>query len=241
MDWRDQGILLNVRAHGENSAIIDVFTKDHGRHAGVVRGGRSRKMTSTLQPGAQLDLTWRARLMDHLGSYQVELLHSRTALVMRDRQALAGLNAVSSMMLAFLPERETCEPLYTATGHLLDLLEDQAIWPKAYLKWELALLDVLGFGLDLNACAVTGKTEDLAYISPKTGRAVSRAGAQEWADRLLPLVPALSGVENCDLDDLKKAFKIVGYFFENQVLKGLGLKAFPAARARFVDVLSQNI
>ena len=101
MDWRDQGILLNVRAHGETSAIIDVFTKDHGRHAGVVRGGRSRKMTSTLQPGAQLDLTWRARLMDHLGSYQVELLHSRTALVMRDRQALAGLNAVNSMMLTF--------------------------------------------------------------------------------------------------------------------------------------------
>ena len=241
MDWRDQGILLNVRAHGETSALIDVFTKYHGRHAGVVRGGRSRKMTSTLQPGAQLDLIWRARLADHLGSYQVELLHSRTAFVMGDRQALAGLNAVISMMLAFLPERETCEPLYTATRHLLDLLENQAIWPEAYLKWELALLDVLGFGLDLSACAVTGKTEELCYISPKTGRAVSRAGAREWADRLFPFVPVLSGVENCDLDDLKTAFKIVGYFLENRVRKGLGLKNFPAARARFVDVLSRKI
>ena len=241
MDWRDQGILLNVRAHGETSAIIDVFTKDHGRHAGVVRGGRSRKMTSTLQPGAQLDLTWRARLMDHLGTYKVELLHSRTALVMRDRQALAGLNAVTSMILTFLPERENCEPLYTATAYLLDLLEEQTIWPNAYLKWELALLDFLGFGLDLNTCAISGKTEDLAYISPKTGRAVSRAVAQEWADRLFPFVPVLSGVENCDLDDLKMAFKIVGHFLENHVLKGLGLKASPVARARFVDVLSQNI
>ena len=103
------------------------------------------------------------------------------------------------------------------------------------------LLDFLGFGLYLNTCAISGKTEDLAYISPKTGRAVSRAVAQEWADRLFPFVPVLSGVENCDLDDLKMAFKILGYFLENHVLKGLGLKAFPVARARFVDVLSQNI
>ena len=237
MDWRDQGILLNVRPHGETSAIIDVFTKDHGRHAGVVRGGRSRKMTPTLQPGAQLDLTWRARREDHLGTFQVELLHSRTALVMGDRQALSGLNTVIAMVVTFLPERETCAPLYTATEHLFDLLDDQAIWTMAYLKWELALLDVLGFGLDLSVCAVTGKTEDLAYISPKSGRAVSRPGAGAWADRLFPFVPILSGAQECDLEDLKMAFKITGYFLGNQVLRGLGLKALPAARARFLDAL----
>lgn len=240
MDWRDQGILLNARAHGETSAIIDVFTKDHGRHAGVVRGGVSRKMTPTLQPGAQLDLIWRARLEDHLGTFQVELLQSRTALVIADRQALSGLNAVIAMVVTFLPERETYALLYAATEYLLDLLEDQAFWPTAYLKWELALLDVLGFGLDLRACAVTGKTKDLAYISPKTGRAVSRAGAGEWADRLFPFVPVLSGAVKCDLDDLKIAFKITGHFLENHVLNGLGLKACPAARTRFVDALSQN-
>ena len=240
MDWRDQGILLNVRAYGETSAIIDVFTKDHGRYAGVVRGGRSRKMKPTLQPGAQLDLTWRARLQDHLGTFRVELLHNRSALAMGDRQTLSALNAVTAMVLTFLPEREPCAPLYTATEYLFDLLDDQAIWPIAYLKWELSLLDVLGFGLDLSACAVTGTTEDLAYISPKTGRAVSREAAGDWANRLFAFVPVLSGAEECDLDDLKTAFDMTGYFLENQVLKGLGLKAVPAARARFVDVMSQT-
>ncbi len=240
MEWRDQGILLSVRGHGESSAIIEVFTKTHGRHAGVVRGGQSRKMTPTLQPGAQLDLAWRARLEDHLGIFQVELLHSRNALVMGNRQALSGLNAVTSMVLTFLPEREAYQALYTASEHLLDLLDDQVVWPLAYLKWELALLDVLGFGLDLTACAVTGQTQDLAYISPKSGRAVSRSGAGEWADRLFPFVPLLSGAEEFVFDDLVTAFKITGYFFENHVVKGLGLKTFPAARGRFIDGLSQK-
>tara|TARA_B100001057_G_scaffold303915_1_gene304083 strand:- start:115 stop:840 length:726 start_codon:yes stop_codon:yes gene_type:complete len=240
MEWRDQGILLNARAHGETSAIIDVFTKDHGRHAGVVRGGRARKMTPVLQPGAQLDLTWRARLEDHLGTFQVELLHSRTALVIGDRKSLSGLNVVTAMLLTFLPERESYTTLYTATEHLLDLIEDQTVWPTVYLKWELALLDILGFGLDLSVCAVTGKAEDLAYISPKTGRAVSSAGAGEWADRLFPFVPVLSGAKQCDLAEMRTAFNITGYFLENHVLKGLGLRAFPAARARFVDTLSQS-
>ena len=191
MDWRDHGILLSLRRHGESAAIIDVFTESHGRHAGVVRGGAGRRMAPILQPGAQLDLTWRARLEEHLGSYQAEPLRSRAAAALSGRLALAGLNAVTALLSFCLPERAAYPALYARTEQLLDLLEQEDLWPLAYLHWEVALLEEMGFGLDLTACAVTGTQEDLTYVSPKTGRAVSEAGAGDWADRLLPLPPVL--------------------------------------------------
>ena len=193
MDWRDHGILLSLRRHGESAAIIDVFTEGHGRHAGVVRGGAGRRMAPILQPGAQLDLTWRARLEDHLGSYQAEPLRSRAAAALSGRLSLAGLNAVTALLSFCLPERAAYPALYARTEQLLDLLEQEELWPLAYLHWEVALLEEMGFGLDLTACAVTGTQEGLTYVSPKTGRAVSQAGAGEWADRLLPLPPVLLG------------------------------------------------
>ncbi|MEX0301731.1 MAG: DNA repair protein RecO, partial [Leisingera sp.] len=156
MEWRDHGILLSMRRHGESSAIIDVFTEEHGRHAGVVRGGAGRKMAPVLQPGAQLDLTWRARLEDHLGSYHAEPLRSRAAAALSGRLALAGLNAVTALLSFCLPEREPHPALYTRSEQLLDLLENEELWPLAYMRWELALLEEMGFGLDLSVCAVTG-------------------------------------------------------------------------------------
>ena len=237
MDWRDKGILLNVRSHGENATIIQVLTAEHGRYTGVVRGGSSRKLTPALQPGAQLALNWRARLEDHMGVFKVELIRSRTAMIMCDRQALEGLNTVTSMLLTFLPEREAYTVLFGATEFLLDLINDQIVWPSAYLKWELALLDVLGFGLDLVSCAVTGKKEDLVYISPRTGRAVSREGAGEWASRLFPLPSILRGKQTVEYALVKKGLDITGFFFKNHVVKGLGIKSLPPARSRFVDRL----
>lgn len=177
MEWRDQGILLAVRKHGETSAILEVFTQTHGIHAGVMRGATSRKIAPILQPGAQLDVQWRARLEDHIGSYSVEPLRSRAAMVMQDRQALAGLNAVCALLVHSLPEREPHPALYERTEALFDILDETELWPLAYLRWEVALLEELGYGLDLDECAVTGKTQDLIYVSPKTGRAVSREGA----------------------------------------------------------------
>ena len=164
MEWRDQGILLNVSQHGENAVIIEVLTLEHGRYAGVVLGGRSHKIKPTLQIGAQLDLVWRARLEDHLGTFKVELIRSRNALVMSNRQALAGLNSVIAMLLIFIPEREVCTSLCVATEHLLDVIDRQDFWPQVYLKWELAMLNILGFGLNLSTCAVTGVSENLNYI-----------------------------------------------------------------------------
>lgn len=240
MEWRDQGILLSSRRHGETSAIIEVFTPSQGRHAGVVRGGTSRKIAPILQPGAQLDLTWRARLEDHIGAFTVEPVRSRAAVAMGDRLALAGLNAVTGLVSFCLPEREVHLPLYQRTEALLDLLGQGDIWPLAYLRWEVSLLEELGYALDLSACAVTGATEDLAYVSPKSGRAVSRAGAGEWAERLLPLPDVLRGIGDAPDAEIAAAFRTTGYFLSEHLAADLGGKPLPQARARFVEAFDRS-
>lgn len=241
MEWRDQGILLAVRRHGESSAIIDVFTEAQGRHAGVVRGGTSRKMTPVLQIGAQLDVAWRARLQDHMGSYTPELIRSRAGRVLNDRRALAGLNAVCALLVFSLPERETYPGLYRRTVGVLDLLEDKDLWPLAYLRWELALLEDLGFGLDLTTCAVTGSVEDLAYVSPKTGRAVSVAGAGDWAARLLPLPPVLVQKGDASDAEILLALSVTGHFLANHLAHDLGSRPLPEARARLLTALERDL
>lgn len=239
MEWRDQGILLSARRHGETSAIIEVFTPEQGRHAGVVRGGTSRKIAPSLQPGAQLDLAWRARLEDHIGAFTVEPLRSRAAVAMQDRLALAGLNAVTALLAFCLPEREPHPALYRRTEALLDMLAQSEIWPLAYLKWELRLLEEMGYALDLETCAVTGATEGLAYVSPKTGRAVSAEGAGEWADRLLPLPTVLRGGAGRDAE-IAQGLTVTGHFLSAHLARDLGGKPLPEARARFVDAFTRR-
>lgn len=239
MDWRDQGIVLATRKHGETSVILEVFTPSKGKHAGVVRGGVSRKMTPILQAGAQVDVTWRARLEGHIGSYTVEPVRSR-ALALGDRLSLAGMNAVTGLLSFALPERAEMLRLYEQTVPLLDLLGQHEIWSFAYLKWELALLEELGFALDLESCAVTGQVDDLAYVSPKSGRAVSRAAAGDWADRLLPLPDVLCGQGDAEDADILQALSVTGYFLENKLAPSLGTRPLPEARARLLDVLSRR-
>ncbi len=241
LDWRDHGILLTTRRHGETAAIIEVFTESHGRHAGVVRGGTSRKVAPILQPGAQLDVIWRARLEEHLGAFQVEPLRSRAAAAFSGRLALAGLNAVVSLLSFCLPEREPHPHIYTPTERLMDLLGQDDIWPLAYLRWELALLEELGFGLDLTSCAVTGAREGLIYVSPKSGRAVSADGAGEWADRLLPLPPCLRGEGTAPDDEIATGLNTTGYFLEHRVAPALGHTPLPEARARFVERFTRRL
>ncbi len=238
MDWRADGILLAVRRHGEAAAIIELFTREHGRHLGVVRGGQSRKMAPVLQVGAQLDATWRARLSDHIGAYIVELKQGRAADVMRDRVALAGLSAVCALLSFTLPERAAYPRLYARSLAVLDGLGADR-WAVAYLGWEMALLDEMGFGLDLSACAVTGATEDLAYISPRTGRAVSRGAAGDWADRLLPLPPVMQGGPG-DLRDVLAGLEATGHFLTDHLAPSLGTKPLPVARQRLLDALARR-
>ncbi|WP_425092976.1 DNA repair protein RecO [Tropicimonas sp. S265A] len=239
IQWREEGILLSVRPHGETSAILDVFTREHGRHRGVVRGGASRKLTPVLQPGAQLDLTWKARLDDHLGAFTVEPVKGRAASVMSDRLSLAAMTSVLVLTGFVLPERAPYADLYAQTEALLDALADGVGWLPAYLDWELALLAEMGFGLDLSACAVRGVNEDLSFISPKSGRAVSRQGAGAWADRLLPLPQVMLGGP-ADLAGVRDGLTTTGHFLTRKLAPALGDRPLPEARARFVDLLSRR-
>ncbi|MEM7506241.1 MAG: DNA repair protein RecO [Pseudomonadota bacterium] len=241
MDWRDQGLLLSTRRHGESSAIIEVLTSAHGRHAGIVRGGASSKMGPVLQPGAQLDLEWRARLSEHLGTYRVEPLRSRAGVLMSDRRRLAAFNAVAALLLAFTPEREPDTPLYDLTLGLADALaDDNPDWAAHYAAWELGLLGAIGFQLDLGSCAATGATQELVWVSPKSGRAVSRQGGEGWEDRLLPLPAFLKGAEPTP-EDVHQSLRLTGHFLTHWVLPAHGKPHLPEARGRFLALLGGGL
>lgn len=241
MEWRDQGVIVGVRKHGETSAIIEVLTEEHGRHAGVVRGGVSRRMTPVLQPGNQIEVVWRARLEDHLGSYRVELLKSRSA-ILGDRAALAALGSICGLISFAFPERMHLPLLYDRSVRLIDRLERNDAWILAYGIWELTLLEELGYGLDLQSCAVTGSTQDLMYVSPKSGRAVSRQGAAEWADRLLAL-PAHLRINGAEADPkaILDGIRTTGYFLEHWLAPALGNRPLPDARARLITRLRKRL
>lgn len=239
MEWRDTGTLLTVRKHGEGSAIIEVFTAEHGRHAGLVRGGGSRKMSPILQPGAQLSLEWKARLEDHLGSYTIDPIKSRTVQIMSDRNALSAMSAIAGMLTLCLPEREKHARLYTRTLDLLDALGEEPDWPARYALWENALLSELGFGLDFSECAATGVTQDLIYVSPTSGRAVSREGGRDYADRMLALPRFLRlDFSEAPPEDVDNALKTTGYFLNKWVLPALECRSLPAARQRLISGLT---
>jgi DNA repair protein RecO (recombination protein O) len=241
ISWRDEAAVLAVRPFGETSAIIEVFSAEHGRHAGVVRGGASRKIAPLIQPGAQVMVNWAARLDSHLGSFTVEPVRSRNAAAMADRVSLAGLNAVCALLVMVLPERESHPTLYQRSIDLLDLLGQPAIWPLAYLRWEQYLLEEMGFGLDLSACAASGVNEDLAFVSPKSGRAVSRDAAGVWADRLLPLPPVLAGKGDATAPEIAKALGTTGFFVEHRLIKSLGDRPMPPARARLIAAILRDV
>ncbi|WP_102223824.1 DNA repair protein RecO [Acidimangrovimonas sediminis] len=239
MDWRDEGVLLSMRKHGESAAIIEVFTPAHGRHAGVVRGGGGRRMAPILQPGNQLSLDWRARLEDHIGAFTVEPLRARAPALMADRAALAGLSATCALLSFSLPEREPHAAFYSASIALFDRLGEPG-WEVDYLRWEMQLLDEMGYGLDLATCAVTGSRDDLAYVSPKTGRAVSRKGAGEYAPRLLKLPEVLMGQGPASAVEIAQGLTLTGHFLANRLVPELGRRTLPEARQRLVDTLARQ-
>ena len=238
MEWRDEGVILSMRPHGENAAIIEVFTRAHGRHAGVVRSGASRRMAPHLQPGTQVAVVWTARLEEHIGAFAVEPARSR-AHVLGDRMALAGLLSLCALCQISLPDREPHEALWHATVAVFDGLGGEN-WVSDYLRWEMRLLQELGFGLDLDSCAVTGTRDALCYVSPKTGRAVSQAGAGDWADRLLALPPGLVGNDPLSAAALVQAFALTTHFLRRELIDANHGRPLPEARARLVDLVARQ-
>ena len=239
MDWQDSGTILSTRPHGESAAIVEVFTATHGRHLGVVRGGASRKMAAVLMPGSHVALVWRARLEGQLGSFIIEPLASRAG-ALSDRLALMGLTSVCALLGFALPERDPHPRLYAATEPLFTVIGQAAEgWVVDYLHWEMALLEDLGLGLDLTRCAVTGTRDDLAFVSPRTGRAVSRQGAGGWADRLLPLPLCLLGQGPATWAEIAQGLALSGHFL-NRFAQDHGHKPLPEARRRLIEAIARQ-
>jgi DNA repair protein RecO (recombination protein O) len=235
MQWQDDAIILGVKRHGETSVIAEVMTRERGRHLGLVRAGRSRSMQPVLQAGNRVDVIWRARLHDHLGEYRIEPLQLRAAQLMETATAVYGVQAMGAL-LRLLPERDPHPHLYDALNVILDNLSDPADAGELFVRFELAVLNDLGFGLDLLECAATGLRTDLVYVSPKTGRAVCRTAGAPYADRMLAL-PAFLNAENstaADCDSLTAAFRLTGYFLNRHVYEPRGMNE-NAARDGFVQ------
>lgn len=235
MEWQDEGIVLGVRRHGETSVIAEIMTQQRGRHLGLVRGGRSRRMQPVLQPGNSVSLVWRARLDQHLGIYQIEPTQLRAARLMETAMAVYGVQAMAAL-LRLLPERDPHPHLYETLGIILQNLHHPASAGELFIRFELAMLEDLGFGLDLNQCAATGTTERLRFVSPKTGRAVSHEAGLPWADKMLALPAFLERGSNlsADPESLADAFRLTGYFLQRHVYEPRGLDA-PDTRSGFVQ------
>jgi DNA repair protein RecO (recombination protein O) len=239
--WSCDAIALSARKFGENDAILDVFTPDKGRASGLVYGGAGKTKRAMLEPGTRLHVAWKSRNDEQLGFFETLEPRARgPADLMDDPAALAALSATASLLLAATPERASSLGLYEATEILLNALSDTHNWPALYIRWEMGLLSELGFGLDFSKCALTGSMEDLAWVSPKTGRAASRSAGEPFADKLLVLPPFLLGAQNKPMSgDVADGFALTGHFIARELLDPLR-KTMPDARARLIFSLGKS-
>jgi len=240
MQWTDEGVVLGVKRHGETSGIVELMTRDHGRHLGLVRGAFSSRLKPILQPGNSVSATWRARLDEHLGNFSVEPTTLRVANFFVAPHAIYGVSHLSALM-RLLPERDPHENLYTALTDILDRLDNAGASAPLVVRFELQLLAELGFGLDLAQCAATGTSGDLIYVSPKSGRAVSRDAGEPWADKMLRLPAFLRDDDtNAANRDIADGFALTGFFLSRYVLEPRGL-ALADERAHFIAALERAL
>lgn len=241
MEWVDEALVLSVRPHGETAALVELLTREHGRYLAMVHGGRSRKNRPVLQIGNHVDVTWKARLEDQLGYANVSLRRGFAAESMNDRLSLCALTSLCGLA-RLLAERDPHPSLFEVSLFVLGFLDDATVWPALYVRWEMALLEELGFGLDLTVCAVSGVTDELAYVSPNSGRAVSRDAAEPYVDRLLVLPTfMLSGRRGAVTgDDMLNGLKLTGHFIEHRILAPRE-QVLPDARAQLPQLLARDL
>ena len=233
MEWTDDGIVLGAQRHGESGAIVHLLTREHGRHAGLVRGGAAPRARASLQPGTLVRARWRARLAEHLGSYTLEAVKVHAGDMLDKPMQLAGLTAACAVAETALPEREPHPGVFEGLKILLEAL-GVPWWPSIYVRWEVGLLKELGFGLDLTRCAATGANDQLAFVSPKSGRAVSLSAGEPYRNLMLPLPRFLLGGGGAgDAQDVADGLRLTGFFLERHVYHG----DLPAARDRLADRL----
>jgi DNA repair protein RecO (recombination protein O) len=242
MEWTDDGIVLGVRRHGESSAIVELLTREHGRHLGLVRGGASSRMRPLLQPGNGVRAVWRARLDEHLGTYAIEGTRLRAAALLVSSHAVYGVTHLAALA-RLLPERDPHEDIFELLEHTLDDFDDAGEAAVHLVRFELAMLSELGFGLDLDNCAATGETTELIYVSPKSGGAVSRVAGEPWRDRLLRLPPFLRNSEDrangWSDQDLQDGFALTGLFLLRHVLEPRG-QHHSDAREGFINAVMKR-
>lgn len=237
MEWRDEGLIIGLRKHGETSVILEAMTAAHGRHLGLVRGGRSKRWQPLLQPGNSVDLVWRARLDEHLGLYAIEATKLRAASLMAGALPLHGLNHLGAL-LRLLAERDPHPALYRSALDIADQLAETRTAPAALVRFELTILAELGFGLDLTRCAASGATADLIFVSPKSGRAVSRTCGTPYQERLLPLPGFLQEQSGgAAAAQIAEGFRLTGYFLERNVFAPRGLKMPDARHAYLAELM----
>ena len=236
MQWTDEGIVIGVKRHGEANGILELMTREHGRHLGLVRGGFGTRMKPVLQTGNGVSATWRARLDEHLGNYTIEPTRQRASNFFAAPHAIYGVSHLAALM-RLLPERDPHAGLYSVFEEILDRLEDPVLAAPLVVRFELQLLGELGFGLDLAQCAATGTRADLIYVSPKSGRAVSREAGEPWADKMLRLPGFLRELDSQPAGrDLADGFALTGFFLERHVLAPRGL-TLTDERAHFIAAL----
>jgi DNA repair protein RecO (recombination protein O) len=238
VNWTDRAIVLSTRPHGETATIAELFAREHGRCLGLVHG--RRKASAALQPGNVLKATWRARLADQLGVFTIELDEAIAARHLDDRLALTGLAAATTLLIKVSAERDPHPVIFDGLLLVLEAMADPSIWPVLYARFEVGLLAELGFALDLTRCAVTGAREDLAFVSPKSGRAVSKTVGAPYAEKLLRLPVFLvegQGVPLPSTEDLLAGLRLTRFFFERRVLADPATPV-PDARLRLEELLS---
>jgi DNA repair protein RecO (recombination protein O) len=231
MEWTDEGIVLGTRRHGEGNAILEVMTRGHGRHLGLVRGGGGSRLRPLLQPGNSVRVIWRARLDEHLGNYMAEVLRMHAASQAAAAHVVYGVTHLAALC-RLLPERDPHPELHDHLAAVLDHLDEPMAAGTLVVRFELQMLAELGFGLDLSACAATGAQTDLIYVSPKSGRAVSRAAGEPWRDQMLQLPAFLIGNDAPSALELEQGFALTGFFLARHVLGPRGL-SFAEAREGF--------
>ena len=234
MEWEAAAVVLDTRPYGEAGARITLLTEAHGAYRGLARGGGSRAQASLWQTGNLVQARWVARLADQLGSLTAELVHPAAALAMDDPIALAMLASACAVAEGALPEREPHPGVFAGLVDLIAGLSAGAASLPSLVRWEATLLAELGYGLDLGACAVTGSIAELAFVSPRTGRAVSRAAAGIWEHRLLPLPGCLGGASESGPADWRDGLRLTGHFLARDAF-GQQHRPVPAARHMLYD------
>ncbi len=239
MEFQEEAFVLSARAHGDTGAVVDLLTETHGRHAAYVAGGASRKMKPHLQAGARIIVEYRARTSDHLGSARLEPVGEGPSALFDDPLALTGLSAAAAVAQGALPEREAHPGAFLAFEALMGAFAIPEVWPAIFVRFEAGLLEDLGFGLDLSSCAVTGTVDDLVWVSPRTGRAVSSDAGRPYADRLLKLPPFLLGAQaGLNEGDIRAGLDLTGHFLEQFVFNPHN-RPLPPARVWMIDRLAE--